>query len=171
MFEDVRAPRTDAFNEKDVSDKPAYIKSREPLGGRGIKEADQDYRNALRSLVLVDNFVGKSVPSVDGYSFYYTDNGTHNGEHRLPQGKRTPYETDLGFPLLIKGPEVAAGSNGALVGNHDLAPTVASLGRATVPTYVDGRSIESLFSGAKSADWRDAILSESFESSRNIAPV
>jgi arylsulfatase A-like enzyme len=38
------------------------------------------------------------------YFVYYTDNGNHWGEHRLANGKLTPYQTDTSFPLIIRAP-------------------------------------------------------------------
>jgi len=63
------------------------------------------------------------------------------GEQRLDYGKLTPYETDTGFPLVIRGPGVPQGTTSKrLVGNHDIAPTFAQIANASVPSFVDGRS-------------------------------
>jgi N-acetylglucosamine-6-sulfatase len=50
--------------------------------------------------------------------------------------------------------------NGKLVGNHDIAPTLARMGGANVPAFVDGRSFLGLAKNP-SVPWsRSAVLSE-----------
>ena len=44
------------------------------------------------------------------YVFFTSDNGWHEGEHRIPNDKWRPYEEDVRMPLLVRGPGVAAGS-------------------------------------------------------------
>ena len=43
------------------------------------------------------------------YIFFTSDNGWHDGEHRIPAKKARPYEEDVRMPLLVRGPGVAAG--------------------------------------------------------------
>jgi arylsulfatase A-like enzyme len=75
------------------------------------------------------------------YFVFYTDNGTFFGQHRLEHGKLQPYEEDTGFPLIVRGPGIPHGERiGKLVGNHDIAPTLTSMGGASIPAFVDGRS-------------------------------
>src|SRR5215211_4176235 len=99
-------------------------------------------------------------PAENTYVFFWTDNGTHNGDHRLSYGKRTPYEQDINFPLVVRGPGIQQGTSEKLVGNHDIAPTIADLADVDAPEFVDGRSIVPLFEG-EPAQWREALLSES----------
>ncbi len=62
-------------------------------------------------------------------------------------GKLYPYETDVYVPIFVRGPRIADDSvSHALVGNHDIAPTLAEVGGATPPDFVDGRSF---LSGAR----------------------
>jgi N-acetylglucosamine-6-sulfatase len=148
MFEGVRAPRKGgAFNEHDVSDKPSYIQR---LAKRDADNVDERYRDALRSLVDVDKFVGDAVAKLeaageldDTYIFFFTDNGSHDGYHRMGYGKRTPYEEDIRFPLVIRGPGEDVGATQKLVTNTDLAPTIAELARTQANQ--DGRSLTPLF--------------------------
>ena len=160
-------PRTPAFNEADVSDKLSYVKNASPLSQGEIDKLDTNWRKALRALLTVDKFVGQALASLkdrgmleNTYVVFYTDNGTHWGEHRLRSHKSTPYETDISFDLIVRGPGVPQGATSSrLVGTHDFAPTVAGLAGATVPSYVDGRSIVSLED--QNAKWsRRWILSE-----------
>ncbi len=76
------------------------------------------------------------------YIMFTSDNGFHLGQHRMPSGKQTAYETDIHLPLLIRGPGVTAGSHvQAITGNIDLAPTIADLGGASMEDAPDGRSL------------------------------
>ena len=62
------------------------------------------------------------------YIVFASDNGFHLGQHRMPAGKQTPYETDIHVPLLVRGPGVRAGAHVTqLAGNTDLAPTFEAM--------------------------------------------
>ena len=79
--------------------------------------------------------------------------------HRLRGEKSTPYEETTRVPIYVRGPGVRAGlvlQN--LVGNVDLAPTVAAWAGVTPPASLDGRSLASLLQpGAPGPDaWRHA---------------
>ena len=96
----------------------------------------------------------------DTYFVFYTDNGAHFGQHRLGHGKLQPYEEDIGFPLIVRGPDVRRGEAEAdLVGNHDIAPTIADMANVEAPAFVDGRSVMPLATDAAAAWPRTAILS------------
>jgi N-acetylglucosamine-6-sulfatase len=166
-FKGVGVPRTPAFDERDVSDKNAEVRSREGLTGREVSDLDSQYREALRSLQRVDRFVGEASDILrrsgemdDTYFVFYTDNGAHFGQHRLAHGKLQPYEEDIGFPLIVRGPDVRRGAvEAGLVGNHDIAPTIADMADAEAPAFVDGRSVMPLARTAATAWPRTAILS------------
>ena len=175
-FEGARVPRTPAFNERNVSDKPPSVRDLSRLSGSGISDLDRDYRSGLRSLMRVDRFVGRasdllrSKGEMDNtYFVFYTDNGVLFGQHRFRHEKLQPYEEDVNFPLIVRGPGIPHGAkSGQLVGNHDIAPTLASIGAANVPAFVDGRSFLSLARNPNTAWPRNAILSE--RESDNVAP-
>ena len=96
------------------------------------------------------------------YIFFTSDNGFHLGEHRLPRGKRTSYEEDIGIPLMVRGPGVPTGiTRQQFVINNDFAPTIANLAGVTTPGFVDGSSFASLLSGSPPpSSWRTAFLEE-----------
>jgi arylsulfatase A-like enzyme len=54
LFPDARAPRTPAYNEADVSDKPQYIRELPFLDKQQQTHIDQLYQKRLRSLQAVD---------------------------------------------------------------------------------------------------------------------
>jgi N-acetylglucosamine-6-sulfatase len=168
-FAGANVPRTPAFNEDDVSDKPAYVSDLPPLSREEISQLDQDYRNGLRSLMRVDRFIADATDLLrrrgelsNTYFVFYTDNGAHFGQHRFGHGKLQPYEEDVNFPLIVRGPGIPHGEVSTdLVGNHDVAPTIAEMAGAPAPAFVDGRSFLGLAQSPATAPWtRTAILSE-----------
>ncbi|MHB1069572.1 MAG: sulfatase family protein, partial [Gemmatimonadaceae bacterium] len=154
LFADATLPRSPAFDEADVSDKPAIIRNRPRLRPRMLARLEDVYRRRLRSLQSVDDLVDSVVTTLREtgqlertYIIYTSDNGFHLGEHRLLQGKNTAYETDIRVPFVVRGPGVPAGRHEpAMVVNNDLAPTFASMARVPSPDFVEGRSFLSLLS-------------------------
>jgi N-acetylglucosamine-6-sulfatase len=166
-FRGAKVPRTAAFNEADVSDKNSRIRNLGRLTPREISSLDSQYRQGLRSLQRVDRFISNASAILrrhaemdDTYFVFYTDNGAHFGQHRLLHGKLQPYEEDMNFPLIVRGPGIRRGIvEGGLVGNHDIAPTLADMANARTPAFVDGRSVLPLATGTAATWPRTAILS------------
>jgi arylsulfatase A-like enzyme len=170
MFAGAIAPRTPSFNELDVSDKPNYVRTLGLLTPGQIVELDNLYRRRLESLQAVDTMVGHIVDTLTSagqlgntYIFFSSDNGFHLGQHRLQEGKQTPYEEDIHVPMIVRGPGVPAGR----VVDHlsveiDLAPTFAELAGAVLPDFVDGRSLVPLLRGPlpDPSSWRQCLLLE-----------
>jgi hypothetical protein len=99
------------------------------------------------------------------YIFFTSDNGFHLGNHRLrvtaPVDKKTPYEEDIGVPLMVRGPGVPTGvPRQELVLNNDFAPTIADLAGVPTPRFVDGRSFAPLLTGSEPYPSRSAFLEE-----------
>ncbi len=168
LFSTLQAPRNPNFNEADVSDKPAWIKALPLLTPTDIAGLDSSYENRLRSLQAVDDLIENVVLTLQAtgqlnntYIFFYSDNGFHLGEHRLDHGKNTEFEEDIKVPLVVRGPNVAAGATVTkLVGNIDLASTWAQIANATIPITIDGRSFAGLLSTnfPTPATWRNGYL-------------
>ena len=148
----VTAPRTPAFNEKDVSDKPSFLRDRPPLDAAARARIDARNQRALESLAEVDRQIARIVAELrakeelgNTYLLFTSDNGYLDGEHRVEFGKLLPYEPAAQVPLLIRGPRLNAGeTSDALVGNVDLAPTIARVAGAEPNLTVDGHSLLSL---------------------------
>jgi arylsulfatase A-like enzyme len=169
LFAGVRAPRNPAFDENDVSDKPPWIRRLGRLSAAQESAMDAEYRDRLRSTKDVDDMVGEIAGALrdsgkldETYFVFTSDHGYHLGQHRLKSGKWMPYGHDTRVPLIVAGPRVPAGvERNALVGNHDLAPTVADWTGAEPSAPVDGTSIASLLaSDTAGIGWRDALLTE-----------
>jgi len=144
-----KAPRSPAFDEADLSDKPRFLRDRPPLDGAARARIDARNQRALESLAEVDRQVEKIVDALrakdelgNTYLFFTSDNGYLDGDHRIEFGKLLAYEPSSRVPLLVRGPGVPAGeTSDALVGNIDLAPTIAQIADATPTVEVDGDSL------------------------------
>jgi N-acetylglucosamine-6-sulfatase len=167
-FPGVQAPRTASFNEADVSDKPAWVQALPLLTTAQIADIDKLYRKRLQSLLAVDELVKNVVDTLQAtgqlantYIVFASDNGYHQGQHRLDSGKMTGYEEDLLVPLIVRGPGVAGRSSTTMMtANVDYAPTFADIGGVTPPSFVDGRSLLPILLGQSAGEWRDALLLE-----------
>jgi arylsulfatase A-like enzyme len=83
------------------------------------------------------------------------------GQHMLPPGKETAFDSDIKVPLIVVGPGVPAGATvDAVTENVDLCPTFAELAGAAPPATTEGRSLVALMRGGQSNDWRDMALVE-----------
>ena len=169
LFSDARLPRPPSFNERDVSDKPAWVRNDPRLTTGQISEAQSLYRNRLRSMMDVDRMVGRLVAALrdtgeldNTYVVFTSDNGYHAGQHRLLMPpKRLAYEEDIRVPLIVRGPGVTAGARrDEIVLNNDLAPTFAGWTEASPLLLQDGRSLAPLLGPTPPARWRTAFLAE-----------
>ncbi|HEY9824968.1 MAG TPA: sulfatase [Stenomitos sp.] len=169
-------PRIPSFNEEDVSDKPLYIQERAQFLPTVIERIDRVYRNRLRSLQSVDDAIQRidevlaaTGNSKNTYIFFSSDNGFHQGQHRLKHGKGSPYEEDILLPFIVRGPRVPRGvSVQQLVGTTDIAPTLATLANAPIPSFVDGRSFVRILHGVTPTNWRKSYLLENWP--KQLAP-
>jgi N-acetylglucosamine-6-sulfatase len=173
--------KSPSFNEEDVSDKPAFIRTKDKLSDEEIKEIEELYRYRLQSLLAVDEMVASIVATLEDtgqlentYIIFTSDNGWIEGQHRMFSGKYVPYEESIRVPLVIRGPTLEAGqSRDELVLNIDFAPTLAELAGVQTPSFVDGRSLVPLFSSERPSAWRQAFLSEGWREdseSQTLAP-
>ena len=175
MFADAALRRPPAFDESDVSDKPALIRELPPLDEKQLKWLRDEYRRRLASLQAIDDMVETIVRTLDAtgqlehtYVFYTSDNGFHLGEHRMPAGKNMPYEEDIRVPLVVRGPGVPAGARlEPMVVNIDLAPTIAAIAGVEAPGFVDGRSFLPLFEDPEHS-WRQSFLIERRQLERQL---
>jgi arylsulfatase A-like enzyme len=168
LFPKMKAPRPPSFNERDNSDKPAWLRSRPKLHKHAIQGTDEGFRDRVRMVQSVDEMVGRLRQTLaaqgldrDTYVIFGSDNGFHLGEYRLTGGKMTAYDADIKVPYIVTGPGVPAGRTvDSFVQNTDLAPTFMNLAGATVPATVDGRSVVPFLQGQTPQGWRDVALVE-----------
>jgi N-acetylglucosamine-6-sulfatase len=167
-FKGIHAPRTPAWNEVDVSDKPGWVRALPLLNATQVKDIDKLYRKRRQALLAVDEMVKNIVDTLQAtgqlgttYIFFASDNGFHQGQHRLDSGKNTAFEEDLIVPLSVRGPGVPAGRTvDQITANVDYAPTFAEIAAVTPPTFADGRSLVGFLKGGTPTPWRQALLLE-----------
>jgi len=177
-FPGIRAPRPPSFNEKDVSDKPEWIRERPSFSPETIAEIDELHRKRLQSLLAVDEMIGRLISDLraigeldNTYIFFSSDHGWSQGEHRRNVGKGAAYEEDIRVPLIVRGPGVPAGQTREhLVLNNDFAPTFADLAGVPAPEFVDGHSLTPLLTDdpPSATDWRSAFLVEGYASEKAV---
>lgn len=140
--------RPASFNEADISDKPSSISWRPPVN---VAAADQTRAQQLRTLMSVDDMVGKITAEIDRLgesqntlAIITSDNGYLWGEHRVLD-KRMPYTDSETTPLIMRWTDhiPADTTNENMVSTVDMLPTL--LGAAGVtPTLkylLDGTSM------------------------------
>jgi N-acetylglucosamine-6-sulfatase len=173
-YDGLKAPRLPSFNERNVSDKPPWIRQLPRLSDAKKADIDDRHESRVETLQGLDDLVAGVVGKLrdkgvlsNTYVFFTSDNGYHHGEHRIPREKWRPYEEDIHMPLLVRGPGVVAGSTTYRMAlNTDYMPTFTDLAcsSSTCDTqnwsYVaDGRSLRPVLAG-NAATWRNAILLE-----------
>jgi arylsulfatase A-like enzyme len=168
-FPGIKAPRPPSFNEADVTDKPEWVQELGELDDDQIKHMDDQYRRRRQSLLAVDEMVQNIIFTLKAkgqlentYIFFTSDNGYHQGQHRMESGKLTAYEEDILIPLWVRGPGVAAGRkiDNHITANVDYAGTFADIAGLATPSFVDGRSLLPLLRGLTPPAWRAALLLE-----------
>jgi arylsulfatase A-like enzyme len=168
---DKRAPRSPNFNEADIGDKPRWYRDHLPLlTPNDIADLDGVYKRRVETLQAVDDLLERLLLALDAagqlgntYVFFTSDNGYMSGNHRFPSGKDAPYEESIRVPLFVRGPGVPAGVKLSHdVSNIDIAPTLAELGQAQAPGFIDGRSLVPLLTSAPTplSGWRQDLLLE-----------
>ena len=126
------------------------------------------YECRIETLPAVDRGVAQIVDALrksgeleDTILVFSSDNGTFQGQHRLPGGKGLAYEEASHLPLAISVPPKYAGGAappatvGEMTANIDYAPTFIDwAGSQSCPEVggcrvMDGRSLLSLFDSSK----------------------
>src|SRR6266480_4665871 len=122
-----------SFDERDLSDKPAYIRKLAPLNQKQLGQAEHFRRQQLAAARAVDDAVSALVKTLEARHMLRTtmivfasDNGVSWGEHQLIAARKlVPYEESIRVPLVIRyDPLMHARprEDGRLALNIDLAP-------------------------------------------------
>lgn len=167
-YPDARAPRPPSFNEADVSDKPAWIRGKDPLREKEVARFDRLQGLRLRSALTLEDLSRDVVSALsrtdqlnDTYLIFTSDNGYHMGIHRIRGAKWTPYTEAHEVPFVVRGPDVPKDESfDELVANTDIAPTVLDLAESSPPDWMDGRSFVPFLDGKAPDTWRSSILIE-----------
>ena len=167
-FAHAHAPRTPSFDQLDVTRSPGYVRDLPHFDAKEAHAISSLYRKRIRSLQALDRGVARLLRTLratkqldNTYVVFASDNGFHLGQHRMPAGKETPYETDIHVPLLVRGPGMRSGAHVThLAGNTDLAPTFEAMVGVHTASFTDGRSLLPLLQGSSPARWRTSYLIE-----------
>lgn len=181
LFEDVRLPRPPSYNERDLSDKPSFIRRLDRITRPQRKKLEQRYRCSLASLRSIDRGVGQIYDALAEQGelestviVNWSDNGYFDGEHRLANKKQLQYEEGIRIPIALRvGSEVERGGRlrrrvSRPTANIDLAPTILDYaggepcrdGRCRA---IDGLSVRGLIRGGRSEIGRARPLLIEFE--------
>jgi arylsulfatase A-like enzyme len=169
-----------SVGERDVSDKPGYIRELRPSSADALAD---HVRVANETLTSVDRMVGHVVQALEDEGVldrtllvFTSDNGLSLGEHRW-RYKLAPYEESIRVPLIVRYDPVTAPHAGttsdALVANVDIVPTIAELAgvRYRGVGTVDGRSLVPLLSGGATTIRKDVLLEHLDYPSRHPVPT
>lgn len=158
--------RGGAWEEADVSDKPAWLQEIPLLTADQLASSDAVVQQRQESLLAADRAAADLIDAVEaagrGDRTVYvlsSDNGMHWREHRL-DFKGVAYEESARVPLIVAHPDLSPGSSDALVAmNLDLPATVAAL--AGLEAEGEGLSlIPAVCSGEDTG--REAVLLQSW---------
>ncbi|MEX1047614.1 MAG: sulfatase [Actinomycetota bacterium] len=167
--------RPPSYNEADLSDKPVWARER-PLNRPQISSTDRFRKDQLRTLVAVDRAVGRIVDALAATGrlkntliVFTSDNGMMWGEHGQ-RGKGIGYEESIHVPMIVRyDPLTNASEDSHVVGNIDLAPTMADVAGIPMPG-AEGRSLVPLLKGDGSG-WRSALLLEHLAQKKGSPPT
>lgn len=163
-------PRPAGFNERDLSDKPGFLRdadSAAPLTGNEINQLDAEFRKSIEALRSVDDGVGRIIRALretgrlaNTYVIFTSDNGFFTGQHRITRGKLLPYEPALRVPFVMRGPGIRPKTRSfEPVANQDVAPTIFRLAGARAALTIDGRSMKRFWLNPKRRSRRPILLS------------
>jgi N-acetylglucosamine-6-sulfatase len=158
-------PKPPSFNERNVSDKPSFVRRLPRLDPDQRQFLRLRYRSRLESLLAVDHLVAKLVGVLkqedqlrDTYILFTSDNGFLLGEHRLT-GKTKLYEPSVRVPLILRGPGIPHDAvRRQITGNIDVTPTILDATGVSPLDEVDGISLLPLADDRRVAAGRDILL-------------
>lgn len=180
MFATAGAPRTQAFNEADVRDKPAHIRRIGLFTPALMTAIDNEYRNALRSLQAVDEMIERLVQALQVQGeldhtaiIFLSDNGISTGAHPFTD-KTAPYSDSLDIPLYMRVPGGPMGvALPHLVANLDIPATILDFARIPGPSVIEGRSLAPLLAASPppASAWRADLLIEYWDSANPLTTL
>ena len=179
-YPNARAPRLPSFDEKDVSDKPEWVRDETPIKPRVISRYDRKHVLRMRSALTLEDLCRNIVGALERtgqldetYLIFTSDNGYQMGLHGLrAASKSTPYTETHEVPFVTRGAAVPKGASfDELVANTDIAPTVLDLAGVEEPGWMDGRSLVPFLDGTAPDAWRDSLLIEGAKSKNPERPA
>ncbi len=165
-----------AYNERDVSDKPRYIRRLRRYGTGRRQKFELHWDKTYATLLSVDRWVGRlqDTLAAEGtldrtYFVFMSDNGVTFGDHRWDY-KVVPYERSIRVPMVFTGPGIRRGEVDTVVTNVDLASTFLDLA-GVAPMASDGVSLRPLLTRAGSIGRAGVLLEHKASKTRNWVPT
>ncbi len=134
----------------------------------------------LRTSQALDDNVGRVLDWLESNHLeentiviYTSDQGFFMGEHGW-YDKRLMFEDALNMPFIVRYPtEIAAGARtDALVGNHDIAPTLLDFaGVEARPPTMQGRTFRPVLQGGERPDWTHSFYYRYYEKQYGGMPI
>ncbi len=174
LYSDVAIPHPPSManTEENYRGKPDWVR-RQRNSWHGVDgmydhrvDFDQFYRDYCRTLMALDESVGRVFDELDGKGLlndtlivYMGDNGFLFGEHGLID-KRAMYEPSIRVPMIAHCPDLFDGGRAVegMALNIDICPTMLEAAGVAAPGAVHGRSLLPLLRGA--GDWRTEFVYE-----------
>ncbi len=151
--------------EKDVSDKPRYLRKLPELTDAERAAETEVTRQRAESLFVLDVQIGRTISRLSRTGqlpntviVFTSDNGYYLGEHRKRQGKINLHEPSLRVPLIVAGAGVPRGRRFDPVSTVDLAPTLAAYAGVRMPR-ADGTDLTRLIQQGDRG-WDRAVVTE-----------
>lgn len=146
------ASKLPSYNEKDMSDKPAFMRK---WHDAKPSKTTSWFRDRVRTLASVDDHVETIVKALEDTGeldntviMFTSDNGFSLGEHHSVF-KKWAFDESLRVPLLVRGPGFeAGGTTPRWVGTVDVGQTIVELSGVDAGRPTDGVS----FRDASSSD-------------------
>lgn len=130
----------DGEPERDLADKPRYLRSSPPLTESDLAALAEVTRQRAESLHALDLEVARTLDRLrttgqqDRTVVVFTsDNGYYLGEHGKRQGKITLHEPSIRVPMLMAGPGIPHGDRYDPISTVDLSVTLAGWAGVELP--------------------------------------
>ncbi|MDG1873285.1 MAG: sulfatase-like hydrolase/transferase [Mariniblastus sp.] len=176
---EIRIPSTPDFNEKDVSDKPAFMQYGR-LSDVEIEELNNKFRERVMSTKSTDDMVGRIAEVLDRlklrkntYIFFTSDHGYQLGHNRMI-AKKMPFHRNTIVPMFVTGPHLKPGESEHLLAHIDLVPTFLGIANIEPPAELDGKSwLPILTNPAQVAkdEFRSSLLIQNWESKSQVGKL
>lgn len=165
-FSDLEPWRPPSYMERDVSDKPLWVRRTRTWSAAERAEVDALRRRMYESLLSVDEGIDMVLDALEASGrisntliVFTSDNGVLWGEHRMER-KPFPWNGTHRVPFFLRyDPLVASsGASTALTLTLDIAPTIVEVA-GLEPRETDGKSLVPILRGERPAV-RSRILIE-----------
>ena len=144
-----------SFNEADVSDKPAFVRSKPRLTAAQIATYNQDRLLQARDMLAINDGIKSIVSALKTTGrwtstvvIFTSDNALTLGEHRL-DNKGFPYEESVRVPFIVRYPGVARRGEWRPISLVDVPATACAIAGTQAPG-TDGVSLVPLLTNAQS---------------------